>query len=218
MVLDITWYGLNCFRMVQRGETTVVCDPYAESFGIAAGRLRGDVVTLSHPHSDQYDPDTVQGHNFVLTGPGEYEIGGVFITGIALHHIDEKNDIARPNVAYRIKYPDGVTVLHMGSLSHVPDQSTIEDFGEVHAVLVPVGGGDTLKPSLAAEVIAQIEPYYIVPMGYALPQLDIDLDPVDKFLKAMGISRVQEEESLRVSTSSGLPEAPEVVVLQPNID
>ncbi len=219
MVLDITWYGLSCFRFVQRGETTVVTDPYSDTLGLSVPRLRGDVVTISHDSPGHSAYENVSEHEFVLTGPGEYEIGGVFITGIALHHVDKQADIARYNVAYRIKYPDGVTVLHLGDLSYVPDQSIIEDFGEVHVVLVPVGGGNTLKGSLAAEVISQIEPYYIVPMHYATPGLKLDLEPVDQFLKAMGISRVQEEDgSLRVSASTGLPDQPEVVVLSPQID
>ena len=98
----------------------------------------------------------------------------------------------------------------------MPDQSTIEDFGEVHVALVPVGGGNTLSAAMAAEVIALIEPYYIVPMHYAIPGLNVKLDEVEKFLKAMGVSRVQEEEMLRVSASS-MPEQSEVIILTPNV-
>jgi hypothetical protein len=39
---------------------------------------------------------------------------------------------------------------------------------------------------------------------------------VDKFVKAMGVSQVEEEEYLRL-TVTGMPEQPEVVVLQPNL-
>ena len=107
-------------------------------------------------------------------------------------------------------------MLHLGDLAHVPDQSTIEDLGEVNVLLIPVGGDNTLRGALAAEVVALIEPHYVVPMHYAIPELGITLDPIDKFLKAMGISRVQEEETLRV-TRSGLPEQPQVVLLTPNL-
>jgi hypothetical protein len=37
---------------------------------------------------------------------------------------------------------------------------------------------------------------------------------VDKFLKEMGVSKVQEEETLRV-TGSELPDQPQVVLLKP---
>jgi L-ascorbate metabolism protein UlaG (beta-lactamase superfamily) len=80
---------------------------------------------------------------------------------------------------------------------------------------VPVGGGNTLNAAQAADVIALIEPSYIVPMHYAIPNLNIELDPVDKFLKAMGVSHVREEEFLRLQ-SGILPEQSEVVILHPS--
>lgn len=214
--MDITWYGLSCFRLVERSQTTVVTDPFGENIGLPTPKIKGDVVTVSHDSPGHNAVDEVKGQEYVLSGPGEYEIGGIFITGIPLHYADEENGIYHYNVAYLIKYPTDITVLHLGDLAHVPDQSTIEDFGEVNVALVPVGGGKTLTAGMAAEVIALIEPSYIVPMHYAIPGLNIELDPVDKFLKAMGVSNVTEEESLRV-TSGSMPEQSEIVVLTPNL-
>lgn len=216
--MDITWYGLSCFRFAERNQTTVVTDPYNETVGLPVPtKLKGDVVTVSHDSPGHNAADMVKGQEYVLAGPGEYEIGGVFITGIPLHYVDEDTEIYRRNVAYLIKYPTGITVLHLGDLSHVPDQSTIEDFGEVNVALVPVGGGNTLTAGMASDVIALIEPNYIIPMHYAIDGLNLELDEVDKFLKAMGVSNVVEEEFLRVSSAT-LPEQSEVVVLSPNLN
>ena len=99
----------------------------------------------------------------------------------------------------------------------MPDQSTIEALGEVNVALVPVGGGNSLNANQAAEVIALIEPQYIVPMHYSLPGLKIELDPVDKFLTAMGVTRPQQEEMLRVA-SGVLPEQPQVVILSARME
>jgi L-ascorbate metabolism protein UlaG (beta-lactamase superfamily) len=214
--LDITWYGLSCFRLMERGQKTVITDPYSEAIGLPIPRLKGDVVTVSHDEPGHNGVEHVKGFEHVLSAAGEYEIGGVFITGLAMHHIDHETETYRRNVSYLMKYPNDLTVLHLGDLSHVPDQSTIEDLGEVHVALVPVGGGNTLSAAMAAEVIALIEPNYIIPMHYAMDGLKLELDPVDKFLKAMGVSRVQEEEVLRV-TPGMMPEQPEVIVLLPNV-
>ena len=214
--MDITWYGLSCFRLMERGQTTIVTDPFTEAIGLAVPRLKGDVVTISHDEPGHNGVEAVKGYEHVLNGAGEYEIGGVFITGLPMHHIDNENGTHRRNVAYLFKYPNDLTVLHLGDLSHVPDQSTIEDLGEVHVALVPVGGGNTLSAAMAAEVIALIEPNFIVPMHYEMNGLTIALDPVDKFLKAMGVSRVQEVDTLRVLPGA-LPEQPEVVVLFPAV-
>lgn len=212
--MDITWYGHSCFRITERGEISIVTDPYSEDIGLPVpARLKGDVVTISHHQPGHDNVDAVKGYNHIVDGPGEYEIGGVFVSGIAMHLVEGEN--VRRNVAYVIQYGD-LALVHLGDLAHVPDQSTVEAMGEVNVALVPVGGGQSLKASTAAEVIALIEPNYIVPMHYAIPGLAVELDPVDKFLKEMGVSRVQEEESLRV-TATSLPEQPQVIVLKPQL-
>lgn len=212
--MDITWYGHSCFRIVERGQMTVVTDPFGDTIGLPAPRPKGDIVTVSHNEPGHNAVHNVRGQDYVLSGPGEYDIGGVFIRGIAMHHIDEARNVVRPNVAYVIEYPNNLTVLHLGGLSHVLDQSTIQELGEVNVLLVPVGGGNGLRANEAADVIALIEPNYIVPMHYAQEGLNIALEPVEKFLKAMGVSKVIEEDMLRVGTTS-LPEQPQVIVLNP---
>lgn len=211
--MEITWYGHSCFRITERSRISVVTDPYSEQIGLPLPRLKGDVITVSHNAPGHNFVDAVKGYDYVLEGAGEYEVGGVFFSGIALHNYDEESDVLAENVAYVIRY-NGLNVVHLGDLQHVPDQSTIEGLGEVNVVLVPVGGGKGLKASTAAEVIALIEPNYIIPMHYALPGLAVSLDPVDKFLKEMGVSKPIEDETLRLTTST-LPEQPQVVVLKP---
>jgi L-ascorbate metabolism protein UlaG (beta-lactamase superfamily) len=211
--LEITWYGQSCFRIVERGRVVVVTDPFHESIGLPPLKLKADVVTISHESPGHSNVDAVKTPARVLRGAGEYEIGNVFITGIALHNTSESPP--HINVAYSLEY-DNLTVLHLGDLSHMPDQSQIENLGTVNVLLVPVGGGGGLKAAQAAEVVSLIEPHYIVPMHYALDGLTFELEPVDKFLKAMGVSKVNEADTLKLS-SSELPEQPQVVVLQPQV-
>ncbi len=211
--MDITWYGHSCFRITERNRISIVTDPFSESIGLPAPKLKGDVITISHHEPGHNNIEAVKGTPHILEGAGEYEIGSVFITGIAMHHVDESG--ARYNVAYLLDY-DNLTVLHLGDLAHVPDQSTIESLGEVNVLLLPVGGGNGLRASQAAEVVALVEPHFVVPMHYALPGLRVELDPLDKFLKAMGVGKVQEADTLKVS-SSDLPEQSQVVILLPQL-
>lgn len=211
--MDITWYGHSCFRLTERGKLSVVTDPYSDMIGLPVPRLKADVVTVSHNSPGHNNVEAVKGHSYSLAGAGEYEIGGVFITGIAMHYVDARTP--RENVAYLVEF-DSLTVLHLGDLAHIPSQSTIEGLGEVNVALVPVGGGNGLRAAQAAEVIALIEPHYIIPMHYGLPGLLIELDPVDKFLKTMGVSKVVEEDILRISAGA-LPEQPQIVLLRPQV-
>lgn len=212
--MDITWYGHSCFRISERGKIAVVTDPYSASIGLEPPKLKADVVTISHDSPGHSNLDVIKGEApYIVAGPGEYEIGGTFIRGLALHNMDENS--AKWNVAYSLEY-DNLRVLHLGDLDHVPEQSVIESIGEVTVLLVPVGGGLGLKASQAADVVALVEPFFVVPMHYALPGLAVELDPVDKFLKAMGVTKVQEAETLKVSAGN-LPEQPQVVMLTPQV-
>lgn len=211
--MDITWFGHSCFRISERGRITVVTDPFADTIGLPPLKLKADVVTVSHDEPGHNHVEAIKNEAHIIRGAGEYEIGNVFITGVAMH--DVNNATARPNVAYHIIY-DNLSVLHLGDLSHVPQQSLIERMGEVNVLLVPVGGGMGLTGAQAAEVVGLIEPHFIVPMHYELPGLRFALEPVDKFLKAMGVSKVQEADTLRI-TASDLPEQPQVVVLKPQV-
>jgi L-ascorbate metabolism protein UlaG (beta-lactamase superfamily) len=106
-----------------------------------------------------------------------------------------------------------LTVAHLGDLDHVPNQSMIDALGPVDIALVPVGGGSGLSSSQASEVISLLEPSVVVPMHYRTDVLSrLDLDPVDRFLKEMGINAIQEMGLLRV-TAGALPEQTQVVLL-----
>lgn len=210
--MEITWYGHSCFRITERNRISIVTDPFSENIGLPVPRLKADVITISHDEPGHNNVSVVKGEPHALTGAGEYEIGSVFVTGLPLHYVEQ--DVIRYNIAYRFAYDNGLTVLHLGDLALIPDHSTVENFGEVNVLLIPVGGGNSLRASQAADVVALIEPNFIVPMHYGMPGLNLELEPVDKFLKAMGVSTVQEADTLKF-TAGELPEQPQVIVLRP---
>jgi hypothetical protein len=45
--MEIVWYGLNCFRLTERGMATVVTDPYGPEVGLTLPRPKADIVTVS---------------------------------------------------------------------------------------------------------------------------------------------------------------------------
>lgn len=211
--MEITWYGQSCFRITERGRVAVVTDPFSEDIGLPPLKVKADVVTISHDSPGHNALTAIKSDPYVLRGPGEYEIGNVFITGIAMHNTTAEPPVA--NVAYLFDF-DGLRVLHMGDLGFVPEQSLVEELGEVHVLLIPVGGGNGLKATQAAEVVALVEPRFIVPMHFELPGLNLPLEPVDKFLRAMGVTRQAEGDTLKFSVSD-LPEQAQVIVLAPQL-
>ena len=201
--MEITWYGLSCFRLTERGLATVVTDPYDHAVvGFGPLKLRGDIVSISHDAPGHNFESAVKPIQRIIDGPGEYEIGGVFITAVQTNGKKRAKDEPR-NVLYVFDY-EKVTIAHLGDLSQVPSQAQVERLGNVNIALVPVGGGRGLNAAKAAEVVSLIEPGIVIPMHYSVPGCKLDLNPLDKFTKEMGLSEVEPQDSLKI-TSSFIP-------------
>jgi L-ascorbate metabolism protein UlaG (beta-lactamase superfamily) len=219
--MEITWYGHSCFRLTERNYATVVTDPFDhKSIGYDSLKLRSDIVTVSHEAPGHNNTDAVKGTSHVIDGAGEFEIGGVFVTGVQTDgsgsgkkksKAKENGTASSRNTIYVFDY-DGITVAHLGDLREVPTQSEIELLGTINVALVPVGGGGALNAAKAAEVISLIEPNLVIPMHYATPSVKVSLDTLNKFIKEMGLSKAETQPSLKV-TRSGLPNETHVIVL-----
>jgi L-ascorbate metabolism protein UlaG (beta-lactamase superfamily) len=210
--MEITWYGHSCFRLMERGIASIVTDPFDTSIGYAELNVRSDIVTISHDAPGHNAAHLVRKAQHILDRPGEYEIGGVFITGIATYDTSKPPAETRPNIIFTFSF-NGITVGHLGDLSHVPAQAQIEDLGTIDVLLVPVGGGGALNSAQASEVISLIEPTIVVPMHYKTPACLLNLDPLDKFLKEMGVAEYEEQDVLRVRAGA-LAEETQIVVLR----
>ena len=210
--MEITWYGHSCFRLTERNYVTVVTDPFdSKVIGYDPLKLKAEIVTVSHDAPGHNNSDSVKGTTHVLTGPGEFEIGGVFITAVQTDSAGKKSKDITRNTIYVFDY-DGITVAHLGDLQKIPTQSEIELLGTVNVALVPVGGGNSLNAAKAAEVVSMLEPNLVVPMHYFTPDSKIKLDEINKFIKEMGLSKQDAQPSLKVSRSS-LPDETHVIVL-----
>jgi L-ascorbate metabolism protein UlaG (beta-lactamase superfamily) len=214
MALEIIWYGHSCFRFTERGMASVVTDPFdSDEIGYTPLKLKADIVTSSCDLPGHSQLSAVKGSPFEIVGPGEYEIGEVFITGVQTNGKKKDSNEVR-NTLYLIDY-NGLTIAHLGNMNHVPSQTEIEALGSVNVALVPVGGGSGLNASKASEIISLLEPNIVIPMHYKTPECKSKLDTLDKFLKEMGLSDVVPEASLKIDNPKALPEDTKVVVLIP---
>jgi L-ascorbate metabolism protein UlaG (beta-lactamase superfamily) len=216
--MEITWYGLGCFRLSERGCPTIVTDPFEESLtGLHLPRTAVNVVTWSRLMEDPQEarwPDLRGEGIHTVAGPGEYEIGGVFITGIASNGPDGADAVAQ-NVIFAINC-QGVVVCHLGALGRTPTQAQIEPIGRVNVLLVPVGLNDGLTMTMASETVSLIEPDIVIPMQYETPGLLVDRGPVDQFLKEMGVTHPTVLPTLKV-TAGVATEETQVVLLEPYV-
>src|SRR3989344_1262072 len=99
----ITWAGQSCFQLsVSSGKdqsVDVVIDPF-DDIGLKTPNFSADVILISHDHHDHNNVAAVKGNPFLIDGPGEYEIKGVFIQGIFSYHDDKEGKDKGRNTIY----------------------------------------------------------------------------------------------------------------------
>jgi L-ascorbate metabolism protein UlaG (beta-lactamase superfamily) len=210
--LDVTWLGHGCFRLRGRN-AAVVTDPYPPAIGLKLGRMDAEVVTVSHDHDNHSYTQVVRDGAYEIRGPGEYEVAGVSVIGVSTFHDSEKGAKHGRNTVYLIEIDD-VRVCHLGDLGHKLDDAEAEAVASPDVLLVPVGGQTAINGAQAAEVVRQLEPRYVVPMHYAIPGLKLQLDPIDRFLKEMGVTASEPQPKLSVQRSSVSEYETKVVVLE----
>ncbi len=209
--MDITWLGHSCFR-IRGSRTTIITDPYPPDLGYSLGKPTARIVTVSHQHSGHSYVQGVGGEPRLVTSPGEYEIGGVLIMGIATFHDREKGKKRGKNTVFLIE-ADEISVCHLGDLGHVLTTEQVEELDNVDVLLLPVGGVSTLNASMAVEVVRQLEPRVVIPMHYKTEALTRELEPVERFLKEMGVEQVVSRPKLTLSRTS-LPVSTQVFLLE----
>lgn len=208
--MEIVWLGHSCFRL--RGKAlTVVTDPFDRSSGYQLGKVTADVVTLSHEAPDHANVGAVGGDPKVVDGPGEYEVGGVFITGAATRREGKPSSGKQRNTAYLIEMDD-LTICHLGDLGEILTPEQVEQMNSADVLLIPVGGNNTINAVQAVEVVSQVEARVVIPMHFKTEATILELDPVSKFLREMGAPDLEPQPRLVVNKGS-LPEETTVVLL-----
>jgi L-ascorbate metabolism protein UlaG (beta-lactamase superfamily) len=200
--MEIYWLGHSCFRLRGR-DATVLTDPCPPTTGYRIGKVAADVVTISQDHAEATYRQAINGEPKYITGPGEYEIAGVLVSGVRTQ--------GDPNVAYVIDLDD-VRICHLGGISQVPSGDDVEALSAADVLIIPVGGGRALDAAKAAEAVSLLEPKVVLPMQYKTDASTGDLDPVEKFLREMNVEAKAPESRLNL-TKSSLPQDTTVFLL-----
>jgi len=208
--VEIIWLGHSCFR-IRGKEATIVSDPFDRTLGYPVKKLTANIVTVSHPHPQHSFLEDVAGSPKVISRPGEYEIANVFINGIATFHDADGGEHRGKNTVYLVQIEE-VSICHLGDLGHVPTAEQIEQMSDTDILMVPVGGGATIGAAAAVEIISLLQPKLVIPMHFKTEVVKMDLEPLEHFLKEMGLKEVVTQPKLNISKSA-LPADTSVVVL-----
>ncbi|HLY67649.1 MAG TPA: MBL fold metallo-hydrolase [Chloroflexota bacterium] len=203
--MELTWHGWSCFRLKGK-EASIVTDPYTLTGASSLQKLTPDIVTVSDRHQASAPPS---GSFKVITGPGEYEVKNILITGSPSFAKGQ-----RVGTVFKIEM-DELVLCHLGQLKEPLSSSQVEDLAGVDVLFVPVAGEEvSIDATKAVEMINLLEPRVVVPMHFELGPLGTSGTPAEKFCHEIGQTGVTPQAKFTV-TKTSLPAEPVVVVLEP---
>lgn len=189
--MDITWLGHACIRVRTR-QTALVMDPCDKTSGFDIGRPAADIVTVSNPSPLHSHVRGVRGDPITIQGPGEYEIGGVQITGVSTYLAPPEEDAqAERNTAFVLESED-LRLVHVGGLGAPLTAEQIEQLSSADVLVLPIGGGSALEADEAARVVRALEPSLVIPVHYPTAGAgDGDQEALQKFATSVGLEPVE---------------------------
>jgi L-ascorbate metabolism protein UlaG (beta-lactamase superfamily) len=213
--MKLKWLGHSCFLITSETGLRIISDPYSTVGGINYSPVNeaADIVTISHNHRDHNNIAAVRGKPEVITGSGTKTAKGIQFKGIASHHDESKGKERGANTIFCFTV-DGIKLCHLGDLGHELSREEIAQIGNVDILLIPIGGFFTIDAGVATKVGDDLKPKVILPMHYKTPKCDFPITGVEDFLA--GRKNVKKLNSSETEFKAGkLPEATEIVVLQP---
>ena len=197
--MDITWLGHSCFRL-HDADMIVVTDPYPASIGLRVDNRPASVVTVSNPHPNHSNAESIEGAPKVFSAPGEYEFNGVTARGV-MTPLAEGQLREERNVAFSIEIGN-INICHLGDLSTPLPTHLVDELKPVDVVLVPTGGHCTLDVDQVYQTLQDLDAKIVIPMHFKTPGVNVEMDPIDNFVRRMGLDAVQPQPRLVVTTSS----------------
>jgi len=213
--MKISWNGLGSVTIVGKplqGEVTLVTNPYQNETGLRFPRtLKASIVVSSHsgPEADNREVIGGEGQSvkpFEIHYAGEFEVRGIFVTGISAPLKDET-----PHTIYRFDLEDMV-VGFLGAIDRKLTDQEIEKLGSIDILLVPSGGEGVLGAKEAAEVVSQIEPRMVIPTYVYAKGMKKHASDAEAICKELSCAR-EDVNTLSIKKSALPAEDMQIVVL-----
>ncbi|HEU0081199.1 MAG TPA: MBL fold metallo-hydrolase [Candidatus Paceibacterota bacterium] len=206
----ITYQG-GAFVKVQFGDITVAVNPISkESKSLKPSRFGADIALVSLNHADFAGVEQVSFGDkqaFAITGPGEYEIKGVFIKGFKSDSKYGGED--RLNAIYTVSL-ENMNLCFLGAHAGKDLPSEVaEALDDVDILFVPVGADGVMSPADAYKLAVNIEPKLIVPLYFG------NAAALKAFLKEAGEEAQKPVDKLTLKKKDLEGKEADVVVLEP---
>jgi len=206
--MDIQYYGANCVTLGTKHARVVIDDNLVE-LGTKTVAKAGDIALFTNAHSAPTHSPKI-----VIDEPGEYEVSGVSIYGIAARaHMDEEG--ARTATMYKLVVED-LRILVTGHIYPELSDIQLETIGMIDVMIVPVGGnGYTLDPIGALKLIKKVEPKLIIPTHYDAKGLNFPVpqQPLEEAIKIFAMEPKEAVAKLKLKAAD-LADTTQLAILE----
>ncbi|MES2953674.1 MAG: MBL fold metallo-hydrolase [Patescibacteria group bacterium] len=210
----LTYYGKACVKVTQ-GDTTIAFNPFGKGVGDRYPRFGADIVLVSRKSSEYNASENMSAGEkmpFVIDGPGEYEVGGIFIKG---YGVPNPENVSGPHNTIYSLVIDDIKLCHLGGLqSSTLPPDTLEQLGEIDIVFVPVWKGDVLPPADAYKLAASLEPKLVIPLANGEDEKDA---PLATFMKEAGESKNEWVDKLTLKRKDLEGKEGDIILISPGL-
>jgi hypothetical protein len=212
----ITYGGLESFK-VQFGDTVLAFNPISKESKHKGVSFGADIAFVSAHHEDLNGSESVSRGDkkpFVVDGPGEYEIKGVFVKGVPSkteYGSSGAKGEEKINTIYMTSL-EGINLCFLGALGSKDLSSEArEELRDIDILFVPIGGQGVLSAAEAYKFALSLEPKIIIPMHYDGVG---DKDALKTFLKEGGKVSTESLDKLTIKKKDMEGKEGEIVVLK----
>lgn len=187
--MDIQFYGANCLAISTK-QSRIVIDDNLKELGGATVLKAGDIALFT----GAYGLPKAE-LRLLVDQPGEYEIAGISIYGIAAQsHLEQQGN--KSATMYKI-IADDTSMLVVGHIFPDLNDAQLEAIGMIDIMFVPVGGnGYTLDPAGALKIIKKVEPKVVVPTHYDSGKLHFEV-PQQSLDQALRVLSMEPKETAK---------------------
>lgn len=201
--MEITWIGGNCFRFRGR-DGALVTDPQTSGRTRRSTFPKADLVAVSNPEVPPGTERLVRPNHhgrepYVATGPGEYDVSGIYLHGIAGPRASD----GHPGPTLYALDIDRITVALITSLTAEMTNDMLEELGAAQVLVVNADDG----VERVVNLVNRTEPNVVIPFGQSSngrsPWLDAakalsEAEPIPEASASISVSNLPDPVATRV--------------------
>lgn len=159
----VDWLGYETFRITSSLGFRIVTNPFGSSIGSLPSNLRADVLLITTEKPAYNNSDAIENTPTVFRGPigvGLHSSGGIGFRGIPT--ADRQGALSNVAFAWTV---DGLRMCFAGAQSIPFSAEDLSLIGRVDVLFIPVGVSGGPNEDVRVQIISQIRPRVIIPMG-----------------------------------------------------